>query len=78
MKELGSPIYTDARLTRSGERNLQGHLLHSKQDLACIFLDRATNLCTTHEIPSLDDRGFDCDSEGCENLIELRIIERDS
>ena len=78
IKELGSPTYTDERLTRSGKRELEGYLLNSRDDMACVFLDREKNLCTIYETRPLGCRVFDCDREGREQMIELGIIERDS
>ena len=78
IKDLGSPTYTDERLTRSGKRELEGYLLNSHEDMACVFLDRQTSLCTIYETRPLACRVFDCDGEGREQMIELGIIERDS
>jgi len=78
IKELGSPTYTDERLTRSGKRELEGYLLNSREDMACVFLDREKNLCTIYETRPFGCRIFDCDREGREQLIELGIIARDS
>ena len=77
IKELGSPIYTDPRLTASGERELEGFLLNSREDMACVFLDRQTNLCTIHETRPLTCRLFDCAGEGRERLIRLGILDPD-
>ena len=76
IRELGSPTYTDGRLTRSGKPELEGFLLNSRDDMACIFLDRRKNLCTIYETRPLACRVFDCDREGREQMIELGIIER--
>ena len=78
IKERGSPTYTDERLTRSGKRELEGYLLNSRDGMACVFLDRQTNLCTIYETRPLACRVFDCDREGREQMIELGIIERDA
>jgi Fe-S-cluster containining protein len=78
IKELGSPTYTDARLTRSGKRELEGFMLNSHEDMACVFLNRETNLCTIYETRPLGCRVFDCEGEGREQMIELGIIERGS
>ena len=78
IKDLGSPTYTDARLTRSGKRELEGYLLNSREDMACVFLDREKNLCTIYETRPFGCRVFDCDREGREQMIELGIFERDS
>ena len=75
IREKGSPIFTPPELTQSGERELEGYLLNG-EDLACVFLDQRTNLCTIYETRPLACRLFDCDGEGREQLIELGIIER--
>ena len=78
IKEFGSPTYTDPRLTRSGEREIEGYLLNSPaNDYACAFLDRSTNLCTIYETRPLVCRLFDCDGKNREDLIELGILTRD-
>src|SRR5450755_4488828 len=61
IKELGSPTYTDERLTRSGKRELEGFMLNSHEHMACVFLDREKNLCTIYETRPLGCRAFDCD-----------------
>jgi Fe-S-cluster containining protein len=76
IKELGSPLYTPPELTASGQRELEGYMLNSRDDMACVFLDRRTNLCTIHATRPLLCRLFDCDGEGRERLIELGIIDR--
>jgi len=75
IKELGSPLLTPP--DESGHRHPVGYILNSREDMACVFLDRATNLCTIHETRPLLCRLFDCDGEGREQLIELGIIQRD-
>ena len=77
IKEHGSPLYTPPELTESGERELEGYLLNGP-DLACVFLDQATNLCTVYATRPLACRLFDCDGEGREQLIELGIVNRDA
>jgi Fe-S-cluster containining protein len=72
---LGSPIYTDERLTESGKRELEGYFLNAP-DGPCVFLDRQTKLCTIHETRPLVCRLFDCEGEGREQLIELGIVDR--
>src|SRR5947209_4680247 len=57
IKELGSPIYTPAALTQSGQRELEGFMINGK-DLACVFLDRTTDLCTIYETRPLICRLF--------------------
>jgi Fe-S-cluster containining protein len=78
IKEFGSPTYTDERLTRSGKRELEGFMLNSHDDMACVFLDREKNLCTIYETRPLGCRVFDCNGEGREQMIELGIFEKDS
>lgn len=69
IKEMGSPIkgFTD---------QVEGYLLNSRDDMACVFLDHATNLCSIYSSRPLICRLFDCSGEGKEQLIELGIIER--
>ncbi len=76
--ERGDPIYEDPRLTASGKRELIGYLLNNKVrgDMACVFLDQGTNLCTIWQTRPLLCRLFDCDGEGRERLIQLGILER--
>lgn len=74
IKERGSPIYTPAELTASGERELEGYLLNGKD--GCVFLDQASNRCTIYETRPLTCRLFDCDHEGRKQLIELGILPR--
>lgn len=73
--EKGSPIlsYPD----ENGVRHLEGYLLNGREDIACIFLDKGTNLCTIYETRPLSCRLFDCAGEGREQLIELGILPRD-
>lgn len=72
--QLGSPIYADARLTTSQERELEGFLLNDRKELGCVFLDPQTNLCTIYPTRPLACRLFDCDKASREQLIELGII----
>jgi len=76
IKELGSPIYEDPRLTASGQRELIGYLLNkiTEKSHACVFLDDATNLCQIYDTRPLVCRLFDCAGEGREQLIELGIL----
>ena len=74
IKELGSPLYTPAELTQSGERELEGYLLNTGKDRACVFLDQATNLCGIYETRPLICRLFDCDDEDRAELVELGIL----
>ena len=78
IKERGAPIYQDARLTRSGQRQLIGYLLNdtSGTDMSCVFLDHATNLCSIHATRPMLCRLFDCEGAGREQLIELGILYR--
>lgn len=73
IREFGSPIYTPAELTGTGQRELEGFLLNGK-DVACVFLDQETNLCTIYETRPLGCRLFDCQGEGRDQLIELGIL----
>jgi Fe-S-cluster containining protein len=75
IRERGSPLL--ASPDENGHREVVGYVLNSRDDIACVFLDRDTNLCTIHETRPLLCRLFDCDGEGREQLIELGIIERD-
>jgi Fe-S-cluster containining protein len=77
IKELGSPVYAPAELTESGRKELEGYLLNSREDLACVFLDRQSNLCSIYETRPLACRLFDCDGAGREQLIELGILSRE-
>jgi Fe-S-cluster containining protein len=43
IREKGSPIYTDARLTESGKPELEGYLLSTGK--GCVFLNAETKLC---------------------------------
>lgn len=71
------PIMAPPELTESGRSELIGYLLNSKRnDYACAFLDRGTNLCTIYETRPLVCRLFDCDGEDRHQLIELGIIQR--
>lgn len=69
LKELGSPLkgFTD---------EVEGYLLNGP-DGPCLFLDRATDLCTIYPTRPLACRLFDCDGEGREQLIELGILNRE-
>ena len=75
IKALGSPLL--ASPDENGHRPLVGYILNSRDDMACVFLDRATNLCTIYETRPLLCWLFDCDGEGREQLIELGIIQRE-
>jgi hypothetical protein len=74
IREKGSPIYTPAPLTESGQEELSGYLLNGKD--ACVLLDPETNLCTIHATRPLTCRLFDCDGAGREQLVELGILDR--
>jgi Fe-S-cluster containining protein len=76
IKEKGSPIYGPPD-TESSERELEGYLLNGRQDMACVFLNPETDLCTIYESRPLTCRLFDCEGEGREQLIDLGIIERE-
>src|SRR5579859_1160140 len=73
--EKGSPMFTDARLTRTGKQELECYLLNAEDgDHACVFLDRPTNLCSIYETRPDTCRYFDCDGEGREQLIQLGVL----
>jgi Fe-S-cluster containining protein len=73
--ERGSPIYTDPRLTESGQKELEGYLLNGPSG-PCVFLDE-NNLCSIYETRPLACRLFNCHQyEHCE-LVELGIIQRE-
>lgn len=76
IRERGSPIYTAAELTRSGQRELSGYLLNGPGG-ACVFLDQETNLCTIHATRPLVCRLFNCDGEDRQELVELGILPAD-
>ncbi len=66
---MGSPL-------KGFDNELVGYLLNSRDDMACVFLDRSTNRCTIYGSRPLLCRVFDCGGEGREQLIELGILER--
>lgn len=74
--QKGSPLYHSPEETASGERELAGYLLNTRDDYACVFLDKQTNLCQIYDTRPLVCKSFDCRGEGREQLIELGIIER--
>lgn len=77
IKQLGSPIFTDARLTASGRPELEGYLLNSSDNnSACACLDRQSNLCTIYASRPLICRLFDCGAAQREQLIDLGIKSR--
>jgi Fe-S-cluster containining protein len=74
IRERGSPIYTPAELTDTGQEELEGYLLNSQiNDNACAFLEQTTNLCSIYETRPWICRVFDCDGDGKEQLIQLGI-----
>jgi Fe-S-cluster containining protein len=75
IKELGSPIYQDARLTESGEPELIGYLLNRPPSYACAFLDEH-NLCSIYPTRPILCRLFNCEEAKHEGLIDLGIKER--
>jgi Fe-S-cluster containining protein len=75
IKERGSPLYTPPELTASGQRELEGYLLNGP-DVACVFLDQATNACTIYASRPLTCRLFDCDGDGREQLLTLGLLPR--
>jgi len=73
--ERCGPIYTDARLTASGKRELEGYVLNSERNgYACEFLEQSTNLCTIYETRPWACRVFDCEGESREELVQLGIL----
>ena len=79
IKERGSPIFLPAEATASGQKELVGYFLNTKEnDSGCVFLDTATNLCGIYETRPLLCRLFDCDGAGKEQLIELGMIHREA
>lgn len=74
--DRGSPILGDA--DENGHRKVIGYLLNSRgDDMACVFLDRATNRCTIHETRPLLCRLFDCDGADREQLVEIGAFEEE-
>lgn len=72
--ERGSPIlgWPDA----NGHRELEGYFLNAREDdMACVFLDLATNKCTIYETRPLLCRLFNCDGVGREQLVELGLLQ---
>lgn len=75
IKERCSPIYTPAKLTTSGKKELEGYVLNVKEnDYACAFLDQTTSLCSIYETRPWTCRVFDCDGERKEELVQLGIL----
>ena len=72
IREKGSPIYTDARLTKSGKPELEGYLLSTGK--GCVFLNAQTKLCTIYRTRPLACRLFDCDDEEKKELVHLGIL----
>lgn len=70
IKEFGSPIYTDPRLTRSGHRELEGYLLTRKG--GCMFLS-ADDTCSIYATRPPVCRLFDCDEEK-DRLLQMGIL----
>jgi Fe-S-cluster containining protein len=72
IKERGSSIVADARYTESGQPDIIGYMLNSKDnDYACTFLDRPSGLCGIYPTRPLVCRLFDCDGEGRDQMVEL-------
>jgi hypothetical protein len=63
IKVRGSPLYTPAELSLSGQQELEGNLLNGKGG-SCVFLDEKRNLCTIHGTRPLVCRLFQCDGSG--------------
>jgi Fe-S-cluster containining protein len=71
----GAPIYTPAELTGTGQKELEGYLLNSKDNgYACTFLDQTSNLCSIYPTRPWACRVFDCEGEGREQLIQLDVL----
>lgn len=64
IKELCRPIWdSDAQLFE-GRQEVAGYLLNSREhDMACVFFDKTTRLCTIHATRPLVCRLFNCDQE---------------
>jgi Fe-S-cluster containining protein len=71
IREKGSPIYTDARLTKSGKPELEGYLLSTGK--GCVFLHAETQLCMIYRTRPFVCRLFDCDGEDKQELVQLGI-----
>jgi len=74
IKELGSPICLDARLSEGGEPELIGYLLNKPPSNACVFLDEQ-NLCSIYPTRPLVCRLFDCEKAKSDELIDLGVKE---
>lgn len=76
IKELCGPIYDPPELTGTGKKELVGYLLNrvTELDNACVFLDRATDLCTIHATRPLACRVFNCDGADRDELVDLGIL----
>jgi hypothetical protein len=72
IREMGSPIYEDGRVTKTGEPELIGYLLYKAPSYACAFLD-AQNLCSIYPTRPLLCRLFDCEDAKRNELIDLGI-----
>ena len=68
--EHGSPL-------KGFSEEVEGYMLNDREDIACVFLDRQTNLCTIYETRPLVCRLFDCAGDGREQLIELGVLNRE-
>ena len=75
IKELGSPICLNARLTDSGQPELMGYLLNRPSSPACAFLDEQS-LCSIYPTRPLLCRLFSCEEAKSEGLIELGVPNR--
>lgn len=77
IKEVGSPIYTPAALTESGQPELEGYMLNKAENgYACAFLDRASNLCKIYDTRPRICRVFSCDGEDRDRLVQLGVLPR--
>ena len=79
IREKGAPIYTPAELTGTGQKELEGYLLNSRDNgYACTFLEQTSNLCSIYPTRPWACRVFDCDGEGHEQLVQLDVLPRTS
>lgn len=73
IKEMGSPILDEP--DENGKRELIGYYLNSKRnEYACAFLDRTTNLCGIYDTRPLVCRLFDCDGADRAEKVELGLL----
>jgi len=73
IREKGTPLLDEP--DENGTRELIGYALNSaRNDYACAFLDRETNLCGIYDTRPLICRLFDCTGEDREQLVELGLL----